>query len=62
MFSAWAECDRETQGRVMEASKCGDKASGIGLLLDVQQTRGRKEWRAPREHASQLAYSRLFYG
>jgi hypothetical protein len=37
MFGAWAECDSEMQGRVMAARKCGDKASGIELLLDVQR-------------------------
>lgn len=53
MFGSWAVCDSEMQGRVMEARECGDRASGIELLLDVQQTRGRNEWRAPKEHASQ---------
>jgi hypothetical protein len=37
MFGAWAECDSEMQGRVMAARKCGDTASGIELLLDVQR-------------------------
>jgi hypothetical protein len=53
--SAGEVCDDEMQGRVMEARECGDKASRIELLLGVQ-ARGRNEWRAPREHASQCAH------
>jgi hypothetical protein len=46
---------------MMKTRECGDKASEIELLLDIQ-TRGRNEWRVPREHTSQCAHSRLFYG